>query len=152
MSAETIEEDILAHCVAGRTLQIARIIGAHYDKALAETGVTPQQLTLLSMICKMGSPSASAMLPFLKMDQSTLSRNLERMVAKGWLEASPSEQDARVRCYSTTSQGEAAMVEAHAAWQHAQSWAEEALGTSGINGLKSIAHHLNPLLPYDMND
>ena len=149
MNAQDIAGEILSHCVAGRTLQVARIVASRYEKALAETGVTPQQLTLLSMICKMGSPNASALLPYLKMDQSTLSRNLERMVAKGWLQTTPGEQDSRVRSYAITAQGEQTLTNAHAAWQQAQAWAQEALGSNGIASLKSIAHDLNPLLPLE---
>lgn len=147
MRPDTIAEDVLTHCLAGRTLQIARVIASKYEQALADHGVTPHQFTLLSMICKMGAPSASDLLPFLKMDQSTLSRNLDRMVAKGWLEVATGEQDSRMRCYSITKSGEQKLVSAHGAWQSAQDWAQEALGTSGADDLKTIAHHINPLLP-----
>lgn len=149
MRAEQIAEEILAQCVAGRTLQIARVVASHYEQALSSSGVTPQQLTLLSMICKMGSASASAMLPYLKMDQSTLSRNLDRMVGKGWLDSLADETDGRRREYRITAAGTTALKDAHAAWREAQVWAQEALGTSGTEGLKNIAHSLNPLLPTD---
>ena len=147
MDAKRIAEEVLSQCVAGRTLQIARIVASRYEQSLADTGVTPQQLTLLSMICKMGAPSASAMLPFLQMDQSTLSRNLDRMIAKGWLNGAPDEQDARVRCYSVTDTGSQALLDAHSAWKESQAWAQASLGTTGAEDLKTIAHHLNPLLP-----
>ena len=88
-------KDILTHCVAGRTHQIARIVSARYDSALEAHGLTSHQLTLLSMICMMQPVAPASMLPYLKMDQSTLSRNLDRLVNKGWLEAVADDNDRR---------------------------------------------------------
>lgn len=149
MKTEDLAQDILSHCIAGRTHQIARIISARYDSALAAAGLTSHQLTLLSMICKMQPVQPKDMLPFLKMDQSTLSRNLERMADKGWLSSVRNDEDKRLKQFALTPAGETKLREGHECWTTAQQGAAESLGEESFRGLKEIANALNPLLPSD---
>ena len=147
MAVEKQAIEILTECVAGRTLQLARIVAAQYDRALASVGVTPQQMTLLCVVCKRQPVSPREVLPYLKMDQSTLSRNLDRMVEKGWLSTNVEADDGRIKLYSLTKAGERTIAAAHSHWLDAQAWANDALGTDGITDIKRIANNLNPLLP-----
>lgn len=147
MTAEEIAEDILNECLAGRTLQIARIVSAQFERALRPAGITPHQLTLLSMICKRPKSAARDLLPYLEMDQSTLSRNLERMAEKGLLESSFDPEDRRMKLYEVSSAGKSAIKSAHSHWLCAQEWAREQFGDAGAQHVRGLAARLNPLLP-----
>jgi len=138
---------MLAHCVAGRTLQMARIVSAKFDDALRSTGITAHQLTLLSMVAKRKSTTPRDMIPFLKMDQSTLSRNLSRLIDKKLLAAKPDKDDARTQRITLTPQGRKIWRQAYAGWNQAQQWAEETFGKEDMAELRRIAEKLNPVLP-----
>lgn len=147
MDDRSFAQCMLTQCVAGRTHQIARIVSARYDQAMKPYGLTSNQMTLLCLVALLQPTTSSSMLPYLKMEQSTLSRNLERLVAKEWLERSPGKDDSRTTCLSLTAAGSAKLREGRAGWDKAQAWAAEALGDASIVGLNETAHRLNPLMP-----
>lgn len=138
---------MLAHCVAGRTLQMARMVSARFDDALRPYGITAHQLTLLSMVAKRKSVTPREMIPFLKMDQSTLSRNLARLIDKGLLQSIPDKDDARSHRISLSDQGRTTWRKAYAGWKDAQAWAVDAFGRKDMAELRDIADRLNPMLP-----
>jgi DNA-binding MarR family transcriptional regulator len=72
---------------------------------------------------------------------AVLSRNVERMRAKGWLEVVPGE-DARTQPFRLTSQGKRLLERAVPAWEQAQHQAEELLGDDGIALLNKAASRL----------
>jgi DNA-binding MarR family transcriptional regulator len=74
----------------------------------------------------------------LQLDDSTLSRNLERMRAKGWLEEVPAD-DARVHSYRLTEAGRALLEKAIPAWRSAQREAKRLLGAAGVRALVGFA-------------
>ena len=138
---------MLGLCVAGRTLQMARIVSARYDEALRPYDITAHQLTLMSIVAKRKSVSPRDMIPFLKMDQSTLSRNLSRLVDKGLLRSEPDRSDARTQVISLTPEGRKTWRRAYAGWREAQEWALQAFGDGDMRELRRIAEKLNPMLP-----
>jgi DNA-binding MarR family transcriptional regulator len=74
----------------------------------------------------------------LRLDDSTLSRNLERMRANGWLEE-VSGEDARVHSYRLTAAGRALLEKAVPAWRDAQREAKRLLGDAGVQALRLFA-------------
>ena len=74
----------------------------------------------------------------LQLDDSTLSRNLERMRANGWLEEVPGD-DARVHSYRLTGAGRALLQRAIPAWRGAQEEAKRLLGDAGVRALRRFA-------------
>jgi DNA-binding MarR family transcriptional regulator len=74
----------------------------------------------------------------LQLDNSTLSRNLDRMRANGWLDPAP-EADARVHSHRLTPAGRALFERAVPGWRAAQRQASELLGGSGIEALDRLA-------------
>jgi DNA-binding MarR family transcriptional regulator len=67
----------------------------------------------------------------LQLDASTLSRNLERMRAQGWLEA-VHDEDGRAQPFRLTPRGKRLIDKAFAAWAEGQRRAEELLGKDGL--------------------
>jgi len=75
----------------------------------------------------MGTARPAEVCERLHLDVSTLSRNVERMKARGWLEVIPDE-DGRAQPFRLTDQGEKLLQKALPAWKKAQKQAKSLLG------------------------
>src|SRR6516165_4127900 len=96
-------------CIATRLRLATRVITKVYDDALRPFGLTVSQMALLAVAADRGAIRQAEVGAQLQLDNSTLSRNLERMRANGWLEA-VSGDDARVHSYRLTEAGRALLV------------------------------------------
>src|SRR5260370_41744513 len=90
---------------------------------------------------KLGLARPAQVCEILQLDTSTLSRNVERMRAHGWLEVVPGE-DARTQPFRLTHQGRRLIEKAVPAWEEAQRQAAELLGDEGIALLDKVAKKL----------
>jgi DNA-binding MarR family transcriptional regulator len=80
----------------------------------------------------------------LQLDTSTLSRNVELMRARGWLEVVPDE-DALSQPFRLSPQGRRLIEKAVPAWEEAQRQAAELLGDEGITLLDRAVKKLSGL-------
>jgi DNA-binding MarR family transcriptional regulator len=136
--------DAIAHtCIAVRLRLLNRVVTNLYDNALRPLGLKVSQLNILVVTAKLGLAQPAKVCAILHLDTSTLSRNVERMRAKGWLEAVPGE-DARTQPFRLTTQGKRLLERAVPAWEVAQREAEELLGKEGIALLDQAAAKLGP--------
>jgi len=71
------------------------------------------------------------------MDESTLSRNVERMCAKGWLILRP-EQDRRSHLIKVTDSGRELIRKGIPAWEKAQDEVGRRLGADSLAALSSV--------------
>jgi DNA-binding MarR family transcriptional regulator len=129
---------IARSCVAVRLRLLNRVVTNLYDDALRPLGLKVSQLNLLVVAAKLGLAQPAKVCDILQLDASTLSRNVERMRAKGWLEVVPGE-DARTQPFCLTAQGRRLLERAVPAWEQAQSQATEFLGEDGIALLSKAA-------------
>src|SRR5947199_9620506 len=118
-------------CIAVRLRLLNRVVTNLYDDALRPLGLKVSQLNLLVVTAKLGLAQPAKVCDLLHLDTSTLSRNVERMRAKGWLEVVPGE-DARTQPFRLTAQGRRLLERAVPAWERAQRQAEELLGEDGV--------------------
>src|SRR5712691_1630019 len=72
-----------SECVAGRVRKLNRMLTAIYDGALASAGLKTSQFTVLVAVANRGLARPAELTKLLQLDESTLSRNVERMYAKG---------------------------------------------------------------------
>src|SRR5215831_2892484 len=101
MGRERVKRDaaeVLRTCIATRLRMADRVITRVYDDALRPLGLTVTQMSMLVVAEDRGLIRQSEVGAELQLDDSTLSRNLERMRANGWLEEVPGE-DSRVHSY-----------------------------------------------------
>ena len=135
---------VIRTCLAGRVRQINRVVTSHYDRELAEVGITANQLTILSAVALLESVTPTDLMPYLLMEASTLSRNVKRMVAHRWLATIPGE-DRRSHQLIVAPEGFRILAAVAPHWQKAHEWAEEALGDG--DAVREMAHRLNPRVP-----
>ena len=117
-------------CIAVRLRLLNRVVTNLYDDALRPLGMRVSQLNILVATAKLGLAQPAKVCDLLQLDTSTLSRNVGRMRAHGWLEVVPGE-DARAQPFRLTAQGRRLLERAVPAWERAQQQAEELLGHEG---------------------
>jgi DNA-binding MarR family transcriptional regulator len=137
--ARSVSAQIARQCVLTRTRQIARVLTALYDEALRPLGINAPQLSLLVLITEHGPLSRAALGRKNHHDRSTLTRNLQPLIAQGWVADGQPAADGRSRALSVTPAGEALLNSAGPAWTAAQERAASLLGAESANALVSIA-------------
>jgi DNA-binding MarR family transcriptional regulator len=141
MGRETLKHaaaEVIRACVATRLRMADRVITKVYDDALRPLGLKVTQMSMLVVAEDRGLIRQSEVGAELQLDDSTLSRNLERMRANGWLEEVAAD-DARVHSYRLTEAGRALLDRAIPAWRKAQTEAEPLLGDDGVQALRRFA-------------
>lgn len=139
-SSEVIDT-IACRCIGARVRLVNRVITGLYDNALRPLGVKASQFNILVVAGKLGLARPAVVCEILRLDTSTLSRNVERMRTQGWLEVVPGE-DARTQPFRLTAQGRRLLEQAAPAWNKAQQEAEQLLGDAGMALLRKLAGKL----------
>ena len=122
---------IAQSCIAVRLRLLNRVITNLYDDALRPLGLKVSQVHILVVTAQLGVAQPGKVCELFRLDASTLSRNVERMRARGWLEVVPGE-DARLQPFRLTTSGRRVLERAVPAWEQAQQQAEELLGEDGV--------------------
>ena len=128
-------------CVAFRIRKLNRLVTAIYDDALAEAGLKTSQFTVLVALANREKVTPSELTRLLAMDESTVSRNVERMCVKGWLRLDPGE-DRRSHTIEVTQNGKALIRKCLPAWQRAQEDVTRRLGTENVAAVRSFLRKL----------
>jgi DNA-binding MarR family transcriptional regulator len=130
--------EVIRDCIATRIRMANRAITKVYDDALRPLGLKVTQMAMLVVAEDNGLNSRAEVGAELRLDDSTLSRNLGRMRANGWLEEVP-EGDARVHSYRLMAAGRALLDKAMPAWRSVQTKAKHLLGDAGVQALRRFA-------------
>jgi DNA-binding MarR family transcriptional regulator len=127
-------DKVASECVAVRLRMLNRVITNIYDDALRSLDLKVSQMNILVAAAKMGTARPSDVCDHLHLDVSTLSRNIERMKARGWLEVVPDE-DGRAQPFRLTPQGRTLLEQAVPAWSEAQQQVKKVLGNGFVEQL-----------------
>jgi DNA-binding MarR family transcriptional regulator len=139
-------------CTNLKLRQLTRRVSLHYDLELAKTGLKITQYSLLSHVVKLGPIRAVDLAAVMRMSTSTLSRNLQPLIAGGWIEVNAGN-DARSRLISTTPAGHAKRTEAQRKWRVAQEAINHILGLERVSALHAlIDESLELLSPVDAGE
>jgi len=129
-------------CVAGGVRKLNRMVSAIYDGALADTGLKTSQFSVLVAVFNRGKVRPAELTSLLQMDESTLSRNVERMCARGWLKLERGD-DRRSHLIEVTDKGRALIRKCLPAWQRAQDEVSQRLGADSVAALRSALRKLS---------
>ena len=128
-------------CVVFRVRMLSRIITGIYDDAFSGVGMKVSQFSVLVAVSNREKARPAELAKILQMDESTLSRNVERMCARGWLRLEP-DGDGRSHLIAATDKGIALIRKAYPAWQKAQTEVARRLGEENVAALRSAARKL----------
>jgi DNA-binding MarR family transcriptional regulator len=138
---DQIIDTIAGCCISGRVRLLNRVITGLYDNALRPLGVKASQFNILVVAGKLRLARPTDVCAILRLDTSTLSRNVERMRLQGWLETVPAD-DARMQPFRLTAMGKQLLEQAAPAWKQAQREAEKLLEEDGVALLGKLAEKL----------
>lgn len=135
-------DKIAAECIAVRLRMLNRVITNIYDDALRPLDLKVSQMNILVAAAKMGTARPVAVCEHLHLDVSTLSRNVDRMKARGWLEVVPDE-DGRSQPFRLTPQGRNLLEKAIPAWSQAQEQVKKVLGEGIVDQLNQAMKRIS---------
>lgn len=124
-------------CTNLKLRQLGRIVTRHYDRYLSAVGLKNTQYALLSHVVKLGPIRPGDLARRMQMDASTLTRNLQPMVAQGWLKIGEGE-DARSRLVTVTPEGQEKRAVGQKAWKDAQLALNDLLGAERVQALHEL--------------
>lgn len=145
MSKSILEKSIdtiARECLAVRLRMVNRVVTNIYDDSLRPLGIKVSQMNILVAAGKMGLARPAEVCELLHLDVSTLSRNVERMKAKGWLEA-VTDEDGRAQPFQLTLLGRRLLIKATPAWKQAQQKAKALLGDEVVDLLGQAIQRMN---------
>ena len=136
-------------CTNLKLRQLARKVSRHYDAVIgAAVGLKTSQYSLLSHIDKLGPLRPADLAAHMTLEPSTLTRNLQPLVAHGWVLVGPGT-DARSRLVRLTDTGRAKRAEAQQAWKQAQRALNARLGSERVAQLHALIDDCMALLGGD---
>lgn len=124
-------------CTNLKLRELSRVVTRHYDAHVAPTGLKNSQYSLLSHIVLLGPIRPGELAARMRLDASTLTRNLQPLIAAGWVEQGPGD-DARSRSVVATEAGRAKRAEAQRAWKQAQLALNARLGNERVAALHAL--------------
>ena len=124
-------------CTNLKLRQLMRRVAQHYDAEVGKTGLKGTQYSLLSYVCKLGPIRPGDLAREMKVDASTLSRNMRPLVDAGWLALGPGA-DGRSRLVSATNAGRDKRQEAQRRWRVAQEGINQMLGPQRVVQLHAL--------------
>ncbi len=135
----------LQGCTNLKLRQLTRRITQHYDAELARVGLRTTQYSLLSHVLKLGPIQPGALAQAMKMEASTLTRNLKPLLAAGWVDMAAGA-DGRSRLISITDCGRDKRQAAQRHWKVAQTSLNRLLGMPRLMTLHTLIDEALELL------
>ena len=124
-------------CTNLKLRQLMRRVAQHYDAEVGKSGLKGTQYSLLSYVVKLDPIRAVDLAAAMRVSTSTLSRNLQPLIASGWIEVNAGN-DARSRLISATEAGQIKRAEAQRKWRIAQEGINATLGAQRVLALHAL--------------
>lgn len=132
-------------CTNFKLRQLMRRVTQFYDAEVGKTGLKTTQYSLLSHVLRLGPVRPGALAQAMRVDASTLTRNLKPLVDAGWLLLAQGS-DARSRTITLTDAGREKRREAQRHWKVAQTRLNDTLGMQRVAALHALADESLALL------
>ena len=133
-------------CTCNRLRRASRAMTQLYDDALAPSGLRVTQFALLGALAGSGRRTISALAGALLLDRTALSRNLDPLIERAWVEVTAGA-DARTREVALTAAGRNALEEAEPHWSAAQARVAQRIGRDRLDALYALLAELEALHP-----
>jgi DNA-binding MarR family transcriptional regulator len=133
-------------CTNLKLKQASRCVARHFEAHVGPTGLKATQYSLLSHVVKLGPIGAGELAAVMRLDPSTLSRNLQPLIDKDWVQVRAGVDDARSRVVEATETGLALRVSAQQAWKRGQLALNQRLGEARVAALHALLDECMSLL------
>jgi DNA-binding MarR family transcriptional regulator len=125
-------------CSCSAVRQAARHMTRLYDNALAPTGMSLNQYSIMSKLSRLGPQKIQDLADLLVMDRSTLGHLLRPLERQGWLTIHVAEMDKRQRVIALTTAGTAHVKKANRLWAQAELCFQRAFGADEARSLQTV--------------
>lgn len=132
-------------CTNLKLRQLMRRVAQLYDAEVGKTGLRGTQYSLLSYVAKLGPVRPVDLAAAMKIDASTLTRNLRPLIDAGFVTLDPGP-DARTRLVNATPLGREKRQEAQRRWRVAQESLNRRLGADRVVALHALLDQCQDLL------
>jgi DNA-binding MarR family transcriptional regulator len=132
-------------CTNLKLRQLMRRVAQLYDAEVGRAGLKTTQYSLLSYVAKLGPLRPVDLARGMKIQASTLTRNLSPLIEAGWVRLEPGP-DARSRLVTVTEAGRQKRQEAQRHWRIAQEAVNERLGARRVVALHALLDECMELL------
>lgn len=136
MNYSEIEKTDFSACLAGKVGRISRLTSNIFRKHLSKHDITESQLSILFITSKMKEITQKQICDIYFLEKSTVSRNLKRLVEKGYLEE---KQLPRI---VITKAGLDFVTEVIPSWNNAMAEIKAELGENGVNAIDEVISKL----------
>jgi DNA-binding MarR family transcriptional regulator len=134
--ARACAEEVARDCLGSRARLIGRVLSGLYQEQLDPQGLTVAQLNILTALVLARRMTPAALSSRLRLDKSTISRNLRLMIDNGWVLG---EGRGRSLMLAPSPEGERLFQAAYPAWRRAQRRTRRLLGPRGMRALQTLA-------------
>ena len=121
-------QSIRQRCAFASLRKATRVATQFFDDAYRSSGLRSTQCSLLLNVSLAGSISISELGGLLRMDQTTVTRNIKLLEDRGYISSMREDGDARRKTVSITQLGAQKLDAALPNWERAQARIEQELG------------------------
>lgn len=121
-------------CVNAKVRKLHRMLNTAYQSKINPFGLRGSMLSILFIIGKRKGVNQKTIADALVLDQSTMSRDLKKLMQKGWV-SSTKGKDSRYSQLALTEDGQALLEEVTPVWEALQ---EKIAGILGANNIQQI--------------
>lgn len=115
-------------CLYFQTILVGRILTKIYDSFICKAGIKSTQYSMLKRIASMHDPYISEIGTALRMDQTTVTRNVAKLQKGGFIETFALPGNSRKMHVRITDLGYEKLEEAGIFWEEAQALVKNHLG------------------------
>jgi DNA-binding MarR family transcriptional regulator len=142
----TVKPNRSQPCACARLRRASRALTSFYDEAIAPAGLAVTQFSLLRTLDRTGAVRLTTLAAMLLLDRTSLSRNLDCLIERGFVDVAPG-RDARTREIAITRAGKNAVRAAEPHWQRAQTEVAKRLGAAKLETLITTLAEIESLHP-----
>jgi DNA-binding MarR family transcriptional regulator len=132
-------------CVFGNLRRASRVTALHFDQAFSAADLRATQYSVLINVALAENVTIGDLGKILRMDQTTVTRNLKLLERAGYIAIRKENGDARRKFVSLTDLGARKMDETLPLWETVQKKFEEELGEEQFKKLISLLREIEKI-------
>lgn len=129
-------------CACLHVRRADRQLSQMYDQYLRPLGIRSTQYGMLRCVEGLPDPFISDIGRFLSMDQTTVTRNIEKLEKAGLVKTSPHPDDPRKKRVELSVAGKSKLAQAHPLWEEAHTHIVSQMGDADFNSLLRLLNKL----------
>lgn len=134
-------------CINGKLRRLHRMLNGVYENSFKPYGLQGSMLSILFIIGKRKHINQKNVAEMLVLDQSTMSRDLKKLVARGWVQINKGG-DSRHSELELTQSGYDLLEEIIPVWEQLHRSFESLLGKFSIQQIDSISEAVKSHIPH----